>query len=108
MNKTRLLKVACILFSFCVASAIASSAQVLTTLHSFAGSPSDGSEPLAGLVQANDGNLYGTTWQGGAYGDGVVFKITPSGTLATLYNFCSQSNSADGRRPGASGEDSQG
>jgi uncharacterized repeat protein (TIGR03803 family) len=38
-------------------------------------------------VQGSDGNFYGTTYAGGANGDGTVFKITPSGTLTTLYNF---------------------
>jgi uncharacterized repeat protein (TIGR03803 family) len=99
VNRTRLLKMACILFASCAASAIALSAQVLSTLHTFAGSPGDGSEPLAGLVQDNDGNFYGTTWQGGAHGDGVVFKITPSGTPVTLYSFCSQDNCVDGSEP---------
>ncbi len=98
MNKLRLLKLACILFAFCAANAIALPAQVLITLHSFAGSPSDGSEPLAGLVRATDGDFYGTTWQGGANGDGVVFKMTSSG-VTTLYNFCSESNCADGSEP---------
>jgi len=57
----------------------------LTTLHSFDGT--DGEYPDAGLVQAIDGNLYGTTSGGGANGDGTVFKITLSGTLTTLHTF---------------------
>jgi uncharacterized repeat protein (TIGR03803 family) len=56
----------------------------------------DGSQPIAGLIQASDGNLYGTTADGGANGAGTVFKLTPSGTFTTLYNFCSQSNCSDG------------
>lgn len=65
----------------------------LTTLHSF--DYSDGSGP-GSLVQGTDGNFYGTTDQGGAYGSrlhgwgGTVFKITPSGKLTTLYSFCAQ------------------
>ena len=51
-----------------------------TNLYSFWWSPNDGSEPLAGLVQGSDGNLYGTTIQGGAYGYGTVFRINPSGS----------------------------
>ena len=61
----------------------------LTTLHSFADG-TDGDDPNAGLVQATNGNFYGTTIKGGAYGGGTVFKITPSGTLTTLYSFCSK------------------
>jgi uncharacterized repeat protein (TIGR03803 family) len=71
-----------------------------TALHSF--NDSDGYLPDGGLIQASDGNLYGITNGGGAgtYGPyGTVFKITPSGTLTTLYNFCSQSGCTDGRGP---------
>jgi uncharacterized repeat protein (TIGR03803 family) len=67
---------------------------VLTTLHSFAGYPTDGSGPEGALVQGSDGNLYGTTFEGGAYscgvydiGCGTVFTITPRGTLTILYSF---------------------
>jgi uncharacterized repeat protein (TIGR03803 family) len=70
----------------------------LTTLHSFctqSGCP-DGQFPQTGLVQATNGNLYGTTIVGGAYGDGTIFEITTSGTLTTLYNVCSQSGCPDG------------
>jgi uncharacterized repeat protein (TIGR03803 family) len=46
----------------------------LTTLHSF--DFTDGSEPEAGLVQATDGNFYGTTSHGGANNVGTVFKLS--------------------------------
>jgi uncharacterized repeat protein (TIGR03803 family) len=59
----------------------------LTTLHSFAGYPSEGNYPYAGLIRATDGNFYGTTEQGGAAGFGTIFKITPKGKLTTLHNF---------------------
>jgi uncharacterized repeat protein (TIGR03803 family) len=52
-----------------------------SNLYSFVGSPSDGGEPQAGLVQGSDGNFYGTTEYGGtssncADGCGTVFKLT--------------------------------
>jgi len=71
----------------------------LTTLHSFDGA--DGSGPGTALVQGSDGNFYGTTYAGGANDEGTVFKITPSGTLTTLYSFCTQTNCSDGVTPGA-------
>jgi uncharacterized repeat protein (TIGR03803 family) len=75
-------------------------AQTLNTLHSFVGT--DGSLPFDVLVQGSDGNLYGTTRDGGAHSSGAVFKITPDGALTTLYSFCSQSlpsACADGAQP---------
>jgi len=59
---------------------------VLTTLYAFAGE-GDGEEPVGSLIQAADGNLYGTTEFGGADGDGTVFQITTNGVLTTLYSF---------------------
>src|SRR5688572_6741189 len=62
---------------------------VTTVLHSFAGG-ADGAKPKAALVQASDGNFYGTTSEGGVVGasnGGTVFRITPSGTLTILYRF---------------------
>ncbi len=72
----------------------------VTTLYNFCSQSDcpDGEWPLAGLVQATDGNLYGTT-SGGANAAGTVFKITSSGTLTTLYRFCSQSGCTDGTVP---------
>jgi uncharacterized repeat protein (TIGR03803 family) len=73
----------------------------LTTLYSFCSQSgcTDAADPFAGLVQATNGDLYGTTVLGGAYNDGTVFRITPGGTLTTLYSFCSQSGCTDGQFP---------
>ena len=74
---------------------------IVTTLYAFCskGNCADGSEALAALVQATDGNLYGTTFSGGVYSRGTVFKITPTGKLTTLHSFCSQSGCPDGSEP---------
>ncbi|MGA2136564.1 MAG: choice-of-anchor tandem repeat GloVer-containing protein [Bryobacteraceae bacterium] len=73
----------------------------LTTLYSFCSQSgcTDGENPYEGLVQASSGELYGTTYGGGANHLGTVFKITLSGTLTTLYSFCSQSGCTDGEYP---------
>ncbi len=81
----------------------------LTTLYSFSATSksypytnSDGANPLAGLIQGSDGNLYGTTVYGGTNGYGTVFRITTSGTLTTLYTFSALSSSntnSDGALP---------
>lgn len=57
-----------------------------TVLHSFT-SGADGASPAGGLVLDSEGNLYGTTLFGGAYGSGTVFQLDPSGVLTTLYTF---------------------
>ncbi len=71
----------------------------LTMLHSF--DVSDGSGPSAGLIQATDGDFYGTTFYGGdvscLYGCGTIFKITPGGALTTLHDF----DGSDGSGPSA-------
>jgi uncharacterized repeat protein (TIGR03803 family) len=68
----------------------------LTTLHSFDGTHGENPD---GLVQATNGNLYGTTTTNGAHDSGTVFQITTGGKLTTLYNFCSQSGCTDGVYP---------
>jgi uncharacterized repeat protein (TIGR03803 family) len=90
----KIIRISCVFIGL-LSLVLSLSAQTLTTLHSFDGK--DGWGPIAGLVQATDGNLYGKTSGGGAnvyYG--TVFKITPSGTLTTLYSFCSKSGCTDG------------
>jgi len=54
---------------------------------------------LAGLVLASNGDFYGTTEYGGAYGQGSVFKITSAGALTTLYSFCAVSSTGPGEPP---------
>jgi uncharacterized repeat protein (TIGR03803 family) len=103
MRKSSFLKMICIVFIFCVMTAIASLAQTFTTLASFDGSNGVNPEYVS-LVQGLDGNFYGTTEFGGAggtYGEGTVFKITPAGTLTTLYSFCTQADCPDGEEPEA-------
>jgi uncharacterized repeat protein (TIGR03803 family) len=78
---------------FFAVEVIGSSGQTFKTLHSFDGT--DGNGPIAGLVQATDGTFYGTTWNGGSYDNGTVFKITPQGKLTTLHSF----DNTDGINP---------
>jgi uncharacterized repeat protein (TIGR03803 family) len=59
----------------------------LTTLWQFGIGVTNGVNPEAGLMQAIDGNLYGTTIGGGTNGNGTVFRITTNGNLTTLYQF---------------------
>jgi uncharacterized repeat protein (TIGR03803 family) len=66
-----------------------------TVLHSFTGG-ADGGNPYAGVVFDTEGNLYGTTYNGGASGAGVVYKITPSGQETVLYSF---TGGTDGSNP---------
>lgn len=68
-----------------------------TVLHNFGG-PGDGANPYCTLFRDAEGNMYGTTLRGGAYGDGTVFKLDPANNETILYSF---QNSADGDGPGA-------
>jgi uncharacterized repeat protein (TIGR03803 family) len=73
----------------------------LTTLHKFCSQSNcaDGDGPQAGLIQATDGDFYGTTVGGGAYIGGTVFKIDATGKLTTLHSFCAPPNCFDGNGP---------
>ena len=82
-------------FALCAATAMALHAQTFTTLFSFDGT--DGEYPAAALVQATNGDLYGTTEYGGANANGTVFKITPIGTLTVLYSFCAKASARTGQ-----------
>lgn len=62
------------MFLLCAATAIVVPAQTLTTLFSFDGT--DGANLNAAVVQAADGNFYGTTYGGGAEHRGTIFEIT--------------------------------
>lgn len=68
-------------------------------LHSFTGT--DGAVPEGGVVLDPQGNIYGTTVQGGPVGAGVVFKLDPTGSETVLYGF---QDGADGGTPSPSSD----
>jgi len=78
-----------------------------TVLYSFCSQEhcSDGARPLAGLVMDSEGNLYGTTYEGGnancPKGCGTVFELASGGAESVLYPFCSETKCADGAHPTA-------
>ncbi len=56
-----------------------------TVLKSLANA-TDGGTCYVSLTKASDGNFYGITFTGGSFGNGTIFKITPSGTYTVLRN----------------------
>ncbi|WP_263355904.1 choice-of-anchor tandem repeat GloVer-containing protein [Acidicapsa ligni] len=65
-------------------------------LHEFAGGTADGFAPYTGLIQASDGNFYGTTQDGGSGSGGTVFEVTPTGQYTVIHSF---TNGMDGGQP---------
>ena len=63
------------------------------TLHGFNGA--DGASPHDPLMQAVNGNLYGTTYEGGSNNKGTLFEVSPSGKFSVLFDF----HGTDGRGP---------
>lgn len=73
-----------------------------TSLLSFTGTSGAflGTTPSTNLVQGSDGNLYGTTTNGGTGGgSGTVYKVTPAGVLTTLVSFTGITGAAPGTNP---------
>ena len=66
-----------------------------TVLHEFSAGTNDPRWPYTGLVEAGDGNFYGTTRVGGASDKGAIFRISPTGTFELLHSF----SGADGQDP---------
>ena len=78
----------------CILSlAVCAQAQTVTFVYQFTDAATADS-----MVQATDGNFYGTG-SGGNFGEGQVFRMTPAGELTTIYSFCSQAKCADGNNP---------
>jgi len=75
----------------------------LTVAHNFGDGTvlNDGINPQAGLILGTDGSLYGTTDEGGADGDGTVFKITSTGTMSIIHSFQDGTVANDGNGPKA-------
>ena len=95
----------CVGFLLLISGALLSDAQTTSFVHSFTGTATDGDAPNS-LIEAEDGNYYGTTAFGGSAGSctdsnnitagcGTVFKLS-SGTVTVLYSF---SGGADGGEP---------
>ncbi len=74
-----------------------------TLLHIFTatqGVYTQGSQPGGSLLIGQDGNLYGTTFEGGAYNGGVLYRMSIAGAHFTvLHNFCDSPGCADGQEP---------
>jgi uncharacterized repeat protein (TIGR03803 family) len=85
-------KLLCSVFFLCALPVVG---QTFSVLANYSGTQQGGNS----LVQAADGNLYGTTVYGGTADKGTVYRITTAGTMTTLYNFCSLSACADGSEP---------
>jgi uncharacterized repeat protein (TIGR03803 family) len=83
------------LFGLMIAIALTtiSQSQTLTPLHDFTGP--DGSFPNAGVFRDSAGDLYGTTYSGGALGLGTVFKIDTSNNETVLYSFAGGTDGAN-------------
>jgi uncharacterized repeat protein (TIGR03803 family) len=106
MRKIAFRAIAFVVAVFCVATAVVSHAQTYNVLFGFSGADGYGGQGIS-LTQGTDGNLYGTTLIGGRNytndaggGYGTAFKITPTGRFTSLYQFCLQSECADGSGPG--------
>jgi len=76
-----------------VLSAVAANAQHYKVLYKFQNTP-DAANPFAGLVRDAEGNLYGTSFEGGI-GDGTIFKVDRTGKETVLHSF----NDSDGDLP---------
>lgn len=72
--------------------------QTLGVLYSFGALANDGFTPTAGVIRDSAGNLYGTTYNGGTYGYGCVYKITATRKESVLYSF---TGGKDGNFPNA-------
>src|SRR5689334_15677880 len=86
----------CVVLAICMAPSnlLAQTApfRVLFTFHG-----ADGAVPN-GLIQARDGNFYGTTMLGGSHAAGTVFKANKRGALISIHSF----SSPEGTNPVAS------
>jgi len=70
--------------------------RAVEVLHEFGAFADDGQFPYGTLVEASDGNFYGTTTAGGTAGYGTIYRYAPDGTYTILYSF---GNIPDGQQP---------
>src|SRR5271155_23420 len=82
-----------VMLTLTVAS-LSADAQSYTIVHSFAGPPNDGAFANGDLIQDTAGDLYGTTYNGGAFNYGTVFKLDQSGGVTILHSFTGHDGSS--------------
>src|SRR5215472_8632191 len=87
----------------------ATSTGSITALHTFqfnsSGKFPAGENPVIAFAVGADGNLYGATEQGGSANQGVMYRLTPSGSFKVLHNFCSDTGCTDQGGPFILGQD---
>jgi uncharacterized repeat protein (TIGR03803 family) len=84
--------------AFVLGAAAIAGAQTVATVYNFAGGTTSGANPwYVTLVQGTDGQLYGTTYNGGSAGMGTAFKVTTTGTFTLLHSFAG--GASDGANP---------
>src|SRR5437667_3335955 len=83
-KRLRLLKQGAVLAQLLLLAPLSATAATLTTIHAFDGV--DGGT-VSGLVQGSDGNFYCVAAGGGSFFIGTIFRMTPDGTVTTLYSF---------------------
>jgi uncharacterized repeat protein (TIGR03803 family) len=71
-------------------------AGVVTVLHSFSASTTEGAAPVARVAQGSDGKFYGTTAIGGMHYQGTVFNVDSTGNLTTMHSFSGSPNEGAG------------
>lgn len=71
----------------------------LKVLYNFGGGTTDGWDPRGTIIQASDGNFYGTTYAGGTNNLGTVYKMTPAGVVKVISSFLDTSTNPTGRGP---------
>ena len=75
----------------------------LTTIYSFSGP--DGAQPLAALLEATCGGVYGATSSGGTSGSGTVFRVTPGGVFSMIHDFDGETDGSNVQAPLVQGSD---
>src|ERR1035437_6079006 len=79
-----------VIFLFLATVSQPAQSQTYSVIYDFTGKGSDGATPYGGAVLGRSGNLYGTTYLGGKYGSGSVYKLSRSGSswaYSSLYSF---------------------
>src|SRR5512144_327104 len=94
MSQSIVWKVAGMALIFLLVTTLGTSAQIFSNMITFQGD--NGKNPYAPLIQASDGNFYGTTLYGGVSNKGTAFKMTRSGAITVLWHF---TGSCEGANP---------